>query len=170
MSCWTNNVRQFNPSLLTETKIQILCDHVDHTCFHIVEMGSQMVQLLSAHIVGPTIFVPLTPAIAIQNVCGGSCSFVIQTRLGGVLALYMFTQYDADFMQESFSNSFGSIHIHLTQGRSFLKERVKMHICIRRAISTFCFIFMIIRMMAAYYHIYTSLLAIQCRMILPLLQ
>ena len=29
---------------LTETKIQILCDHVDHTRFHIVEMGCQMVQ------------------------------------------------------------------------------------------------------------------------------
>ena len=36
---------------LTETKIQILCDHVDHTRFHIVEMGCQMVQFLSAHIV-----------------------------------------------------------------------------------------------------------------------
>ena len=47
---------------LTETKIQILCDHVDHTRFHIVEMGCQMVQLLSAHIVGPTMFVNLTPA------------------------------------------------------------------------------------------------------------
>ena len=35
---------------LTETKIQILCDHVDHTCFHIVEMGCQTVQLLSPHI------------------------------------------------------------------------------------------------------------------------
>ena len=48
---------------LTETKIQILCDHVDHTRFHIVEMGCQMVQLLSAHIVGPTMFVNLTPAL-----------------------------------------------------------------------------------------------------------
>ena len=38
------------PKCLTETKIQILCDHVDHTRFHIVEMGCQMVQLLSAHI------------------------------------------------------------------------------------------------------------------------
>ena len=47
---------------LTETKIQILCDHVDHTRFHIVEMGCQMVQLLSAHIVEPTLFVNLTPA------------------------------------------------------------------------------------------------------------
>ena len=36
---------------LTETKIQILYDHVDHTRFHIVEMGCQMVQLLSAYIV-----------------------------------------------------------------------------------------------------------------------
>ena len=48
---------------LTETKIQILCDHVDHTCFHIVEMGCQMVQLLSAHTVGPTMFVNLTSAL-----------------------------------------------------------------------------------------------------------
>ena len=47
---------------LTETKIEILGDHVDHTLFHIVEMGCQMVQLLSAHIVGPTMFVNLTPA------------------------------------------------------------------------------------------------------------
>ena len=47
---------------LTETKIQILCDHVDHTHFHIVEMGCQMVQLLSAHIVEPTMSVNLTPA------------------------------------------------------------------------------------------------------------
>ena len=39
---------------LTETKIQILCDHVDHTRFHIVEMGCQMVQRLSAHIVSET--------------------------------------------------------------------------------------------------------------------
>ena len=37
---------------LTETKIQILCDHVSHTRLHTVEMGCQMVQLLSAHIVG----------------------------------------------------------------------------------------------------------------------
>ena len=48
---------------LTETKIQILYDHVDHTCFHIVEKGCQMVQLLSAHIVGPTTFISLTPAL-----------------------------------------------------------------------------------------------------------
>ena len=48
---------------LTETKIQILYDHVDHTRFHIVEMGCQMVQLLSAYIVGPTMFVNLTPAL-----------------------------------------------------------------------------------------------------------
>ena len=51
---------------LTETKIQILCDHVDHTHdhtrFHIVEMGCQMVQIWSAHTVGPTMFVNLTPA------------------------------------------------------------------------------------------------------------
>ena len=47
---------------LTETKIQILCDHIDHTRFQIVEIGCQMVQLLSAHIVGPTMCVNLTPA------------------------------------------------------------------------------------------------------------
>ena len=47
---------------LTETKIQILYDHVDHTRFHIVEMGCQMVQLLSTNIVGPTMCVNLTPA------------------------------------------------------------------------------------------------------------
>ena len=48
---------------LTETKVQILCNHVDHTHFHIVEMGCQIVQLLSAQIVGPTMFVNLTPAL-----------------------------------------------------------------------------------------------------------
>ena len=48
---------------LTETKIQILCDHIDHTRFDIVEMGCQMVKLLPALIVGPTMFVNLIPAI-----------------------------------------------------------------------------------------------------------
>ena len=38
----------------TKTKMQILYDHVDQTRFHNVEMGCQMVQLLSAYIVGPT--------------------------------------------------------------------------------------------------------------------
>ena len=51
----------------TETKIQILSDHVDHTRFHIVEVGCQMLQLLSAHIVGPTMFVSLTPALVSQG-------------------------------------------------------------------------------------------------------
>ena len=46
---------------LTETKIKIF---VDHTRFHIVEMGCRMVQLLSAQIVGPTMFVNLTPALS----------------------------------------------------------------------------------------------------------
>ena len=48
---------------LTETKIQILCDHVSHTRLHTVEMGCQMAQLLSAHIVGPTMCVNLTLAL-----------------------------------------------------------------------------------------------------------
>ena len=62
---------------LTETKIQILCDHVDHTRFHIVEMGFQMVQLLSAHIVGPTIFRQLEPSLIITTTVFVShcCSF-----------------------------------------------------------------------------------------------
>ena len=47
---------------LTESKIQILCYHVSHTRLHTVEMGCQMVQLLSAHIVGPTMCVNLTLA------------------------------------------------------------------------------------------------------------
>ena len=47
---------------LTETKIQILYDNVDHTRFHIVEMGCQMVQLLFADIIGRTMFLDLTPA------------------------------------------------------------------------------------------------------------
>ena len=50
---------------LTETKIQILYDHVDHTRFHIVQMGCQMVQLLSVYIVERTMFVNLTPGLAI---------------------------------------------------------------------------------------------------------
>ena len=48
---------------LTETKVKILCDHVDHTRFHTVEIGCQMVQLLLAHIVGPTMFANLTQAL-----------------------------------------------------------------------------------------------------------
>ena len=54
---------------LTETKIQLLCDHVDHTRFHIVEMGCQIVQLLSAHIVGPTMFVNLIAALVEMGFC-----------------------------------------------------------------------------------------------------
>ena len=50
---------------LTETKIQILCDHVSHTRLH-TEMGCQMVQLLSAHIVGPTMCVNLTLAFPLH--------------------------------------------------------------------------------------------------------
>ena len=50
------------PKCLTETKIQILYDHVDHTRFHIVEMGCQMVQLLPSNITGLTMFVNLIPA------------------------------------------------------------------------------------------------------------
>ena len=42
--------------------MQILHDHVDHTRFDIVEMECQMVQLLYADIVGPTVFDNLTPA------------------------------------------------------------------------------------------------------------
>ena len=45
------------------TKIQLLYDHADHTRFHTVEMGCQMVQLLSADFVGPTMFVNLIPAL-----------------------------------------------------------------------------------------------------------
>ena len=48
---------------LTETKIQILCDHVSHTRLHTVEIGCQMVQLLSAHIVRPSMCVILTLAL-----------------------------------------------------------------------------------------------------------
>ena len=51
---------------LTETKIQILCDHVSHTRLQTVEMGRQLVQLLSAHIVGPTMCVNLTLALGLQ--------------------------------------------------------------------------------------------------------
>ena len=51
---------------LTETKVWILCDHVDHTRFH-VEIGCQIVQLLSVHIVGETMFVNLAPALQFQS-------------------------------------------------------------------------------------------------------
>ena len=47
--CWAES--------LTETKIQDLYDHVGHNRFHIVEMGCQIVQLLSADILGQTMFV-----------------------------------------------------------------------------------------------------------------
>ena len=52
---------------LTEIKIQILYDHVDHTRFHIVEMGCQMFKLVSAYIVGPTMFINLTPALELHE-------------------------------------------------------------------------------------------------------
>ena len=48
---------------LTEAKTYILYDHVDHTRFHIVDIGCQMVQLLSADNFGPTMFINLTSAI-----------------------------------------------------------------------------------------------------------
>ena len=48
---------------LTETKIQSSCDHVNHTRFHTVETGCQMVQLLLGDIVGPTMFANLTQAL-----------------------------------------------------------------------------------------------------------
>ena len=53
---------------LTETKIQILRDHVSHTRLHTVEMGCQMVQLLSAHIVGLTMCVNLTLAYSLFSI------------------------------------------------------------------------------------------------------
>ena len=37
--------------------------NADHTCFYIIEMGYQVVQLLLAYVVGPTMFVNLTPAL-----------------------------------------------------------------------------------------------------------
>ena len=67
-----------------------------------------------------------------QNVCFDVCSFVVPwvlTRLDGVPALYMFTQYEADFIQDISTNSLGPSHIYLSQGFNFLEERVKMHIC-----------------------------------------
>ena len=42
----------------------LLYDHVDHIRFHHDERGCQMVQLLSAYIVGPTMFVNMTPALS----------------------------------------------------------------------------------------------------------
>ena len=52
---------------MTETKIPILYDHVEHTRFQIVEMGRQMVKPLSADVVGPTSFVNLTPALEVRG-------------------------------------------------------------------------------------------------------
>ena len=66
---------------LTETKIQILYDHVDHTRFHIVEMGCQIVQLLSAYIVELTMFVNLTPAlekVSVVRSCSPRRGFLIR--------------------------------------------------------------------------------------------
>ena len=51
---------------LTETGILILCDHVDHTCFHIVEMGCQMVLEFSYNL---------------------SCSFVMKNTFVGLKCL-----------------------------------------------------------------------------------
>ena len=64
-SIWVNVITNKVVGLkcLTETKIQILYDHVNQICFHIVEIGCQMVQLLSACIVGRIMFVNLTPAL-----------------------------------------------------------------------------------------------------------
>ena len=56
---------------MTETKIQILCDHVSHTRLHTVEMRCQMVQLLSAHIVEPTMCVNLTLALVFRKLLVG---------------------------------------------------------------------------------------------------
>ena len=52
---------------LTETKIQILSDHVDYTRFHIVEMGCQMVQYLLAHIAGTNNVCQFDPTLALAN-------------------------------------------------------------------------------------------------------
>ena len=52
---------------LTKTKIQILYDHVDRTHFHMVEMGCKIIQFLSADIVGPTMFVYLTPSPSLHS-------------------------------------------------------------------------------------------------------
>ena len=49
---------------LTEIKIQTLYDHVNHKRFNSVKMECQKIQLvLSTNIVGPTMFVYLTPAL-----------------------------------------------------------------------------------------------------------
>ena len=66
---------------LTETKIQILCDHVSHTRLHTVEMGCQMVQLLSAHIVGPTMCVNLTLALVLKFTGAKSNVFISLGKL-----------------------------------------------------------------------------------------
>ena len=57
-----------------EAKIQILYYHVDNTHFHIVEMGCQMVQPLSADIVGPKMSVNLTPAFGNASCARQICS------------------------------------------------------------------------------------------------
>ena len=68
-----------------------------------------------------------------QNVPSDVCASSdpgFQTRLKKVPALYIFTQYEADFKQENASKAFGPINVHLPQSGNFLEERVNMHICI----------------------------------------
>ena len=72
---------------LTDTKIQILYDHVDHTHFHIVEMGYQMVQLSSSYIAGPMMFVNLTPALGLGFSCLAKSYFKISCHINGVARL-----------------------------------------------------------------------------------
>ena len=50
---------------LTETKIQMLYNHVDQTRFHIFEMGCQ---LLFVYIVGLTIFINFTSAVSVKQI------------------------------------------------------------------------------------------------------
>ena len=75
---------------LTETQIQILCDHINHTHFDIVEMVRQMVQLLSAHIVRPTMCINLTPALGWNDLTDIFTVFsnISHKRWGSTLVYY----------------------------------------------------------------------------------
>ena len=102
---------------LTETKIHILYDRVDHTCFHVVEMGYQMVQLLSAYIVGPTTFVSLTPAERMFYL-GQLCNF--QEKCEGCRLV----------MGQNQPPSFPSQYSHWNTPLQFLHSAIQLSACL----------------------------------------
>ena len=72
-------------------------------------------------------------SIVMQNAPGDVCASSdpgFQRRLEGVLALYIFTQYEASFKQHNPSKSLLPVNIYLPQGDNFVEGRVNMYLCI----------------------------------------